>query len=68
MFANNSFIKQLQKSNWQWLGETLKQACGFLLPPLYCSSGVKVAFVLVILHLTKYSGASAEPALNQCIW
>ena len=52
MFANNGFIKQLQKSNWQWLGETLKQACGFPSPPMYCSSGIKVAFVLAVLHLT----------------
>ena len=46
MFANDGLIKQLQKSNCRWLGETLKEACGFLSPPLYCSSGFRVVFCL----------------------
>ena len=52
MFANNGSIKKLQKSNCQWLGwvDQNQQACVFPWPPIYCSSGSKVALFAIVFH------------------
>ena len=64
MFANNGSIKKLQKSNCQWLGwvDQNQQACGFPWPPIYCSSGSKVAF----MQLCSIKLDIQEPVRSQC--